>query len=272
MIFAEEPIIRAETQNGIQTVKFSRNAMKVFLGDVFVQRIEIPRLNAENLRDYLIQNRNRGMIEMFRNEAQTSIISQLVADMIGGYIIQQNPEQRGVYSPRWIYAKYVFHWLLKHYLPDHPPDHGVPCYIPDEEDDYSRDAQAATTINYPRRNLLDRAEGPDNQFYFLSWEGDKRAKLVVTRDLLCGEKPAIVGEIPIVGIEEEFQIKFLKSERRKAARALLANPGNQEALQNLYFLHNLLLPFIFYNEFVGHENSQERLLNLLANNIFANVL
>jgi hypothetical protein len=268
-MISEEPFIREQTQNGIQTVKFSRNAMKVFLGDVFITRIEIPRLNADNLRDYLIQNRNRGMIEMFRNEAQTNIISQLVADIVGGgLVIPQNPEQRGVYSPRWIYAKYVFHWISKHYEPGHSIDHGVPCHIPDEEDDYSRDAQAATTIEYPRRNLLDRAEGPDGQFYFLSWEGDKRAKLVVTRDLLCGEKPAVVGEIPILKIEEEFQIKFLKSERRKAARELLRNPGNNDALQNLYFLHNLLLPFVFYNEFVGHENTEEYLRYLLGLELF----
>ena len=247
MIFIEEPIVKVESPNGIASVKFTRNALKIFYGDVFVTRVEIPRLNAENLREFIISNRNRGMIEMFRNEAQTNLIAQFAAEL-SGYQIQI---PGGEYSPRWLYSKYVFHWLLEHYEPDHPPDHGVGCYIPDEEDDFSTDPQAATNITYPKRNLFDRAEGQEGEFYFLIWEG-KICKLVVTRDLLCGEKPATVGQIPILEIDEEFQIRWLKSERRKAAKELIVNPGNNEALQNLYYLHNLLLPYIYYNEFVGH--------------------
>lgn len=252
MIFAEEPIIREVTANGVTTVKFSKNFLKIYRGDVYIGRIQIPRINADNLRDYLYYNRNRGMIEMFNNEAQTNVIGQLVNELFGGFVVPQNQIQTGIYTSRWLYAKYVYHWLSKHYEPDHSSDHGVPCYIPDEEDDYSNDPQAATEVVFPRKNIQDRADAPDGQFYFLSWEGDKKAKLVVTRDLLCGQKPVVVGEIPILKIDEEYQIRFLKSERRKATRQILADNTNVEAIQNLYFLHNLLLPYVFYNEFVGH--------------------
>jgi hypothetical protein len=263
MIFAEEPIIREVTPNGVRTVKFSRNFLKVYQGDVLVGRVQIPRLNAENIRDYILYNRNRGMIEMFTNEAQTNVIGQLVSELYGGFVIPQNQEQRGVYTPRWLYAKYVYHWLSKHYEPDHPSDHGVPCYIPDSEDDFSNDLQAANTVEFPRTNIQDRADAPEGQFYFLSWERDY-CKLVVTRDLLCGEKPTVVGQIPILEIDEEYQIRFLKSERRKAVRQILSNTNDVAALQNLYFLHNLLLPFIFYSQFPGHELNDNLLALLLA--------
>lgn len=247
MIFTEEPIVRQMTANGLATVKISKNALKLYVGDQLLGRLAIPRLSADNLRDYIFYNRNRGMIDMFVNEAQTSLIAQLVNDLyaVNGFVVPQAQAQGGNYTPQWLYAKYVYHWLSKYYEDDYEPQ-AVPCYIPDEEDDFSNEPEPPP-VNYARKNIQDRADAPDGQFYFLTWEGDKKCRLVVTRDLLCIQKPIVVGEIPILDIDEEYIIRFLKSERRKAIRTLMTE-DSQDALENLYYLHNLLLPFIFYTQ------------------------
>jgi len=245
MIFSEEPIVREVTAAGVTTVKFSKNALRYFVNGRLLGTVAIPRLSVENLRDYVYYNRNRDMIRMFVDEVQTKLAGQFLNRLAGGMVVPQ--AETPPYTPAWLYSKYVYHWISKRYEqePDEE-DASVPCYIPDEEDDFSNDPQAPS-VPFPRRDIQDRADAPDGQFYFLTWEGDEFCRLVLTKDLLCSQKPQVVGEIPIVEIDEEYLIRFLKSERRKAVRQLLAFPEDRVVVENLYFLHNLLLPYIYYN-------------------------
>ena len=246
MIFSEEPIVREVTADGVVTVKFSKNALKVYRDNTQIGTVAIPRLSVDNLRDYIYYNRNSDMIRMFVNEAQTRLVGGLLNRLYGGLVIPQAAEVPP-FTPAWLYAKYVFHWISKRYEVDaDEEDAAVPCYVPDEEDDFSNDPQTPT-VTFERRDVQDRADAPNGQFYFLTWEGDEKCRLVTTKDLLCTQKPLVIGEIPILDIDETYQIRFLKSERRKAVRQLFADPENNAIVENLYFLHNLLLPYIFYN-------------------------
>jgi len=264
MIFAEEPIVRYEGVNGIETVKISKNALRVYRNDQLYRTMPIRRFNAGGLRDFILLNRNIGMITMLLSESQATLITQLVNELYGwpGVVVQPN----AAFSPEWLYAKYVYHWLSKYYEGDVTPK-GVPCYTPDAEDDYSDDPASPLETLPTLRLLQDRADAPKGQFYYLTWEGDEMCRLLMTKDLLCNKKPEVVGEIPIFDITEEFIVRFLKSERRKALRQVLANP-NEDDWELFCYFHNLLIPFIFYTQNENLPLDDVRLDDVLLNNLY----